>query len=49
MDVVNSAADLQRVRVNLVEYSGKVILEPRGNVGVKHRRPVSRAEDEMNV
>jgi len=36
MDVVNSAADLQRVRVNLVEYSGKVIMGPRGNVGVKH-------------
>jgi len=49
MNMVNGAADLQRMRLNLVEYSGKVLMKPLGNLWVKHRHSVFGAEDQMNI
>jgi len=49
MDVVSGAPDLQRMRVDLVKYPGKVVMKPFGNLGVKHRDSVLGTENQMNI
>jgi hypothetical protein len=49
VNVVNGVADLQGMRVNLVEYSGKLVMKPLGNLRVKHLGSVFGAENKMNI
>ena len=49
MDVIDGTPDLQRMRIDLIEDSGQVTVEPLGNVGVKDWRSVFGTENQMNV